>query len=171
MNETPAPLSVSAISSFGRLAGVAASASSASASAPTSLPSQRPTAQPNARTLASRSPRSLTSATHVSDWILLWSTIAVISSKPRWRPAERLPELALLELAVAGQHVHARRRAPAQPVGAHEPLRLRDAHPERAVLVTTSGVAARRGGRAGRPAGAAGGSGRSRAGRAPISTA
>ncbi len=47
-----------------------------------SLPSQRATAQPNAATFASRSPRSLTCSTQVSDWILLWSTMTVISPKP-----------------------------------------------------------------------------------------
>ena len=81
MNETPAPLSVSATSSFGRSRS-AASWSSALASARMSFPSQRATAQPNASRLRSRSPRSLTSETKVSDWSLLWSTIAVISPKP-----------------------------------------------------------------------------------------
>ena len=44
---------------------------------------------------------------------------------------QRLPELPLLELAVAGEHVDAAGAAE-HAIGEHEPARLRDAHPERA---------------------------------------
>ena len=44
---------------------------------------------------------------------------------------ERLPELPFLQLAVAGQHEDAARRA-GQAVGQRHPLGLRDAHAERA---------------------------------------
>ena len=81
MKETPAPFRVVAITSFGPFC--ARSPSSVSASERTSCPSQRPSAQPKASTFASRSPRSLTSDTHVSDWTSLRSTMTVISSKRR----------------------------------------------------------------------------------------
>src|SRR4029078_13747779 len=44
---------------------------------------------------------------------------------------ERLPELALLKLAVAGEHEDSTVPA-SEPVGEDEPARLRDAHAERA---------------------------------------
>ncbi len=47
------------------------------------------------------------------------------------RGLERLPELALLELAVAREHVDVA-APPGEAVGQHETARLRDPHPERA---------------------------------------
>ncbi len=46
------------------------------------VPVARSTCQPKAPNFASRSPKSLTSATQVSDWILLWSTMTLISPSP-----------------------------------------------------------------------------------------
>ena len=79
---------------------------------------------------------------------------------------ERLPELALLELAVAGEHVDPTRAARAARSASTNPRAFEMPMPSEPVLVTTSGVARRPGGRAGRRGGAAGGSARSRAARA-----
>ena len=131
MNETPAPLRVSRDHDPRPLLALGAARASR-ANARRSWPSQRATAQPNARSFSSRSPRSLTCETHVSDCTWLRSTITVISCElPVRGRLERLPELALLELAVAGEHVDAPRAAE-HAVGEHEAARLRDAHPERA---------------------------------------
>ena len=95
MKPTPAPLSVSATRSFGRSGALSRSRVSAAEKASRSWPSQRATAQPNAATFCSRSPRSLTCETHVSDWSLLWSTITVISPSPRfavgWSDSQNWP--------------------------------------------------------------------------------
>ena len=90
-------------------------------SAATSWPSQRATCQPNARSLASRSPRSLTSRTQVSDWILLWSTIATISPSRALAAGRATPRTALPA---------ARRRRSARRRGARVPAsRLASAMP------------------------------------------
>ena len=57
------------------------------------------------------------------------------------RLLKRLPELPLLELAVAGEDVHASGPA-GEAVGEREAPRLRAPMPSEPVLVTTSGVAA-----------------------------
>ena len=102
-----------------------------------------PTAQPNARTLASRSPRSETWSTQVSDWILLWSTIARdLAEALVGRLAERLPELALLQLAVAGQITNTRRRPPCRRAARANPLAFETPMPSEPVFVCTSGTAA-----------------------------
>jgi hypothetical protein len=130
MNDTPAPLRVSATSSFGRSGAVASRSRSAAANAPMSLPSQRAVAQPNARALASRSPSGETCSTHVSDWILFDDRGDLAHALGGGR-GQRLPELPLLQLAVARQHVDPAAAA-AQPPGADEALRLGDAHAQRA---------------------------------------
>ena len=131
MKPTPAPFTVSATRIFGRSPARASSSSRAADRAATSLPSHRATSQPNARSFASRSPWSETSATQVSDWILLWSDDrGDLAEALVRRLGQRLPELTLLELAVAGEHPDAAALAP-EAGGASESLRLRDPHPER----------------------------------------
>ena len=70
MNDTPRPFTVSATISLGR-SRTPRRDFSVFASAARSWPSQRTACHPNAVTLATKSPRSLTEETHVSDWILL----------------------------------------------------------------------------------------------------
>ena len=120
----------------------------------------RRSAPPPSRTrapCASRSPRSLTCSTHVSDWILLWSTIAVISPKPSFAAwpsdSQNCPSCSSPSPVM---HEHA---APAagEPRGAREPLGLGDAHAERAGVGVDRRDGVRcRDGRAGRPGGAGG---------------
>ena len=78
MNETPLPLIVSAMITFGRSVTSFDRASAASR-AWKSWPSHRSTCQPNASNLCSSCPRSLVAETGMSDWTLLWSTMTVIS--------------------------------------------------------------------------------------------
>ena len=107
--------------------------------------------------MASRSPRSLTWSTHVSDWML----VVVDDDGDLVQAAvggrlERLPELALLQLAVAGEDVDAPGR-PARRSARTKPRALEMPMPSDPVFVTICGVAARRDGRGARRAGAAGG--------------
>ena len=60
MKDTPLPLTVSAMTAFGRSA-IRVQPRNVRSIAATSWPSHRSTCQPNARSFASRSPRSLTS--------------------------------------------------------------------------------------------------------------
>ena len=82
MNETPPPLRVFAITARGHSSP--SRAASVSANARRSCPSQLATDHPNARNFSSRSPRSLTCETHVSDCTWLRSTITVISPSLRF---------------------------------------------------------------------------------------
>ena len=70
MNDTPLPLMVSAINTFG-LSVMVAKWASVSRSTLKSCPSPRRTSQPNARNLSSIGPRSLTAETAESDCSLL----------------------------------------------------------------------------------------------------
>ena len=143
------------------------SRSSTAASSPRSWPSQRLDRPAEHAQLLLRSPRSLTCETQVSDCTLFRSTISVISPKaPVRRRLERLPELPLLQLAVAGEDVDPPGAAE-QPVGEDEATGLRH-HPSRASRCSSPPRAwrPRPGGRAARQDDATGGSGRSRAGRA-----
>ena len=83
MNETPLPLIVWAMSTFG---GVAAGAKCAKASRNTAGRARRSasTSQPNARSFASRSPSATISSVGLSDWSSLWSTTTLISPRRSW---------------------------------------------------------------------------------------
>ena len=70
MNDTPLPLIVSAMSTFGRSV-TRSNRAKISFTARRSWPSARATSQPNARNLSSIGPRSLTADTAESDCSLL----------------------------------------------------------------------------------------------------
>jgi hypothetical protein len=107
-----------------------------------SLPSHLPTSQPNARSFASRSPWSETSATHVSDWILLWSTIAVISPKPSFAACVSDSQNCPSWSSPSPVSTHTRRRSPRNLAARANPFAFEIPIPSEPVLVLTSGVAA-----------------------------
>ena len=167
MNETPPPLSVSAID---QPAAARSSCERRRASRRTRAGRGRRSARPPSRTratFASRSPRSLT----CDDPRVRLHLVAVddhgdlVQAAVRGR-LERLPELPLLQLAVAGEHVDAARAA--EQRGRRARSRAPSRRPCRASRCSSRPRASRRrrGGRGGRRGGAAGGSARSRAGRA-----
>ena len=131
---------MSAISSFGRPGAAARRSRRAPATAPASLPSQRPVAHPNAAILASRSPRSETSATQVSDWILLWSTITVISARSRLtapvNDSQNWPSWS----SPSPVSTHTSPRRPASRSARTNPLALEIPMPSEPVFVWTCGV-------------------------------
>ena len=165
MKETPAPFSVSATISAGRRARRREARERRARARATSLPvaaRRRPSRRP--RTFASRSPRSDTSRDPGVglDLVVVDDDGDLVQAAVRGG-LQRLPELALLQLAVAGEDVDAAAAA-GQPVGEDEAAcALEMPIPSEPVFVTHL----RRGcdvrmARAGRPAAAGGGSGRSR---------
>ena len=100
------------------------------------------TSQPNARNFASRSPRSLTASTDVSDCSLLWSTITVISRRPRFAAgcsdSQNCPSCSSPSPVITNTRPArpAHRSASAMPCAFETPI------PSEPVFVTTSGVAA-----------------------------
>ena len=115
-----------------------------------------PRASRTPRTCAARSPRSLTDATQVSDWILLWSTITVIS--PMLAVDAAVPATPRSGLPAARRRRSSRRcgrSRPGQAVGVDHPLGLRDPHAERAGVGRPCRACRRRDGPAARRAGAA----------------
>ena len=130
MNETPPPLRVFAITARGRSSP--SRAASVSANARRSWPSQR-------RHRPAERAELLLEVAEVADLRdprVRLHLVAVDDHGDLAEPAvrgrlERLPELTLLELAVAGEHVDPT-RAPEHAIGEHETACLRDAHAERA---------------------------------------
>ena len=117
-----------------------------------SWPSQRRTCQPKARNLRLEVAEVADLRRPVVGLDLVVVDDDDQSRRGRWLAADeqRLPDLALLQLAVAGQDEDAA-AAPGQPLGPGHPLRLRDAHAERAGVGLDVRACRRRDGRASPP--------------------
>ena len=107
-----------------------------------SCPSTRSTCQPNARNLASRSPRSLTSCDPGVglDLVVVDDRGDLVAARRLRRRLQRLPELAFLQLAVAGQHEDRLRRRRRGGWRATMPLALEMPMPSEPVLAWMYGV-------------------------------
>ncbi len=113
MKSTPRPFTVSATITFGRSVTASSDRNTRSMAA-TSWPSHRLTCQPKARNLASTSPRSLTLGhPGVGLDLVVVHHHHDLAQAAVGRRGQRLPELSLLQLAVAGQHEDAPRPAQA----------------------------------------------------------
>ncbi len=131
MNDTPLPLMVSAMNTFGRSVTVA-NCASASRMTAGSWPSPRRTSQPNVAEL-------VLDRTEVADrrHERVGLELVVIDDDDDLGDLlvgdrlERLPDLPFLQLAVAGHHEHAAAAA-GVAIGARHAVGLRDAHAERA---------------------------------------
>ena len=132
MKPTPAPLSVSATRSFGR-SGACPRSSVKRRREGVEIVSVAPCDRPAERLDLAL---EVAEVADLRDPRVRLELVVVDDHRDLAEPAvrrrlERLPELALLELAVAREHVDVA-APPGEPVGEHEAARLRDPHPERA---------------------------------------
>ena len=132
MNETPLPLIVCATSAFGT-SSAPARTTRTSRAGPRGRARRRSRRASRTRAASPRGRRARGSPPSVlSDWSSFRSTITQSRpSRPCAARLQRLPVLALLQLAVAGHHDDAAAAAE-QPLRPRDPAALRDAHPERA---------------------------------------